>query len=153
MQHKNIHYTALCNKPPDNTASLDGHVIILCSYMWEPFTITSMLKVTSHFTVFYTVMIHFFQFMNFGSGVTFYKGQANVKSGHPLVRSAKSIVTTCKQILQNICTLKFANSVITVHHSKLRVLSLSQNGGPLTHNRNYICSVYTKTALTEQMNA
>ena len=105
-----------------------------------------------HGKVFYlhfTVMIHFLQFMNFGSGVTFYKGQAKVKSGHPLVRSAKSIVTTCKQILQNICTFKLANSVIMVHRSKLRVLSLSQNVGPLTHNRNYICSVYTKMALTE----
>ena len=57
---------------------------------------------TSHFSAFDTVVIYFLQFMNFGSGVTFYKGQAKVKSGHPLVRSAKSIVTTCKQIVKNI---------------------------------------------------
>ena len=51
-----------------------------------------------HGKVFYlhfTVMIHFLQFMNFGSGVTFYKGQAKVKSSTiPLVPSAKAIFTT-----------------------------------------------------------
>ena len=32
----------------------------------------------SHFSAFYTVMIHFLEFMNVGSEITFYKGQAKV---------------------------------------------------------------------------
>ena len=63
------------------------------SYMWGPCIITSTLKVPLAISAFYTVMIHFSQFMNFGSGVTFYKGQAKVKT-IPLVRSAISIFTT-----------------------------------------------------------
>ena len=46
--------------------------------------ITIVLKVPLAIFLHYTVMIHFLQFMNFGSGVTFYKGQAKVQNGyHP----------------------------------------------------------------------
>ena len=93
MWHKNLHYTALCNKPPDNTASLEGHVQYVQLHVGAMHHHLYTESTTSHFSAFDTVMIHFSQFMNFGSGVTFYKGQAKTKT-IPLVRSAISILTT-----------------------------------------------------------
>ena len=97
----------------------------MCSNMWGPCIITSMLKVhtISHFSAFYTVMIHVLQCMNFGSGVTFYKDQAIVKSGYnPTCMFCKINCYYLKADFEEY--LHLANSVITVHHSQLRVLSL-----------------------------
>ena len=113
--------------------TLDGHVILMCSYMWGPFAITSMLKITSHLSAFYTVTIHFFQFMKFGSGVTFYKDQAKVKSGyHPSCTFCKINCYYLQAYFEKYLHLQACQFCYHGSPFKLRVLSFSQKSGPLT---------------------
>ena len=104
-------------------ASLEGHVQYVQLHVGGMHHHLNIDSTTSHFSALYTVMIHFLQFMNFGCGVTFYKGQAKVKSGyHPTCTFCKIDFYHLKaeQILKHICTFKLANSVIMAHHSNLR---------------------------------
>ena len=121
------------------------------SYMWGPCIITSTLTVPLAISLHYTQS--WFTSCSSFLAVESHSTKARQRSRAatiPPVHLTKSIFTTWKQ--SRFWKIFAPSSLPICYHGspfKFKGAIIERKWRPLTHNRHYICSVYTKTALTE----